>query len=222
MGDDGRVPGDGVDWDLQPHLSGERLLLRPLREDDREALTAAAADPAIWEVHPAWDRYKSEVFRGYFDEGIASRGTLIAIDRADGSVVGSSRYSTQFTEPGELEIGWTFLVRSHWGGASNREMKRLMLSHAFGFVDRVIFRVGDTNGRSRRAMEKVGGILTDRMHVTMLGDREVRHVVYAITASDFWSSPLAAAPEVEDDAGTAAGPGIVDAAPATRVPRSGS
>jgi len=42
-------------------------------------------------------------------------------------------------ERSEIEIGWTFLARSHWGGLYIREMKRLMLRHAFQFVDRVIF-----------------------------------------------------------------------------------
>lgn len=38
------------------------------------------------------------------------------------------------------------------------EMKRLMLRHAFGFVDRVVFLVGPTNYRSQRAVEKIGGV----------------------------------------------------------------
>jgi hypothetical protein len=49
----------------------------------------------------------------------------------------------------EVEIGWTFPVRSHWGGATNREVKRLMLDHAFTFVETVIFWVGEATGCSR-------------------------------------------------------------------------
>jgi RimJ/RimL family protein N-acetyltransferase len=37
-------------------------------------------------------------------------------------------------------------------------MKRLMLSHAFKFVDNVIFLVGSNNLRSQRAVEKIGGV----------------------------------------------------------------
>ena len=36
--------------------------------------------------------------------------------------------------------------RSHWGDATNREVKRLMLEHAFTFVDTVVFWVGEQNG----------------------------------------------------------------------------
>ena len=51
----------------------------------------------------------------------------------------------------EIEIGWTFLARSHWGGTYNGEMKQLMLRHAFKFVNSVIFLVGPQNLRSQRA-----------------------------------------------------------------------
>src|SRR6266480_1178693 len=44
------------------------------------------------------------------------------------------------------------------GRAFNREMKRLMLNHAFRFVEKVIFYVGENNVRSQKAMEKIGAI----------------------------------------------------------------
>jgi RimJ/RimL family protein N-acetyltransferase len=145
-------------FDLQPVLRGELLELRPLREDDFDALFAVAADPLIWEQHPASDRYQEAVFREFFREAMASGGALVAIDAADGRVIGSSRYYGYSPERSEVEIGWTFLARSHWGGRYNREMKRLMLRHAFRFVDRVVFLVGPQNFRSQRAVEKIGAV----------------------------------------------------------------
>ena len=38
-------------------------------------------------------------------------------------------------------------------------MKRLMVTHALRFVRSVVFLVGPHNIRSRRAVEKVGGVL---------------------------------------------------------------
>jgi RimJ/RimL family protein N-acetyltransferase len=49
------------------------------------------------------------------------------------------------------------LARSHWGGKYNREMKHLMLRHAFRFVKRVVFLIGTQNIRSQKAIEKLGG-----------------------------------------------------------------
>jgi N-acetyltransferase len=144
--------------DLQPTLTGDRLQLRPLRPDDWDALYAAASDPLIWEQHPASDRYKPDVFRLYFEGALASGGAFVVVDRASGTIIGSTRYSGYDANAGVVEIGWTFLTRAYWGGAYNREMKRLLVNHALQSVTKVLFSVGVTNIRSQRAMAKIGGV----------------------------------------------------------------
>jgi len=167
-------------FDLQPRLVGELIALRPLEAADWEGLFAAACDPLIWQQHPASDRYQEEVFRGFFREALASGGALVAIDRKTQTIIGSSRYFGYDAERSEIEIGWTFLARAYWGGKYNAEMKRLMLDHAFQFVESVIFLVGATNHRSRRALEKIGAALTARVEKRNLGGDIVEHVVYQI------------------------------------------
>jgi RimJ/RimL family protein N-acetyltransferase len=180
-----------VSLDLQPTLAGPRLLIRPLAPDDREALYAVARDPLIWALHPAHDRWQRPAFDRLFDDSLESGGALLVVERESGRAIGSSRYSFEFAGPGEVEIGWTFLARDHWGGPSNRELKRLMLRHAFGGVGTVMFRVGEANLRSRRAMEKIGARLTDRTQPALVAGREVVHVVYTIARDAFLTSPLA-------------------------------
>ncbi|HKF21071.1 MAG TPA: GNAT family N-acetyltransferase [Candidatus Angelobacter sp.] len=170
-----------MSFDLQPTLEGELVRLRPLRAEDFSVLYAVAADPLVWEQHPAQDRYKEDVFTLFFREALDSGGALIAIDRKDGQVIGSSRFYGYDKEKSEIEIGWTFLARSHWGGVYNREMKRLMLQHAFRFVNTVIFLVGPQNWRSQRALEKIGGIRTG----TKTDASGRTSFAYAITASNF-------------------------------------
>ena len=175
----------------QPVLEGDRLLLRPLAPGDWAALFAVASDPGIWAIHPAQDRWQEPVFRAYFDDALAGGGAMAVIDKASGGIIGSSRW--QGYDPahrGSVEIGWTFLARSHWGGRFNPELKRLMLGHAFQFVGQVIFRVGETNWRSRGAMEKIGGRLTDAINHTQMAGREAAHVVYEITRESFATGPL--------------------------------
>jgi RimJ/RimL family protein N-acetyltransferase len=145
-------------FDLQPFLKGQLLELRPLRPDDFHQLYAVASDPLIWEQHPAKDRYKEDVFQAFFREALESGGALIAIDSRNGQVIGSSRFHGYDQHKSEIEIGWTFLARSHWGGACNREMKQLMLQHAFQFVASVIFVIGPQNFRSQKAVEKLGAV----------------------------------------------------------------
>ena len=167
-------------FELQPHLVGDLLELRPLRPEDWEGLFLVASDPKIWEQHPAHDRYQENVFKEFFQEALESRGALVAIDRKTQRIIGSSRYFGYEPDKREIEIGWTFLARSCWGGEYNGEMKQLMLDHAFKFVDCVVFLVGPDNLRSRRALEKIGGVLTGRRKKTDLHGKTVDHVVYQI------------------------------------------
>jgi RimJ/RimL family protein N-acetyltransferase len=141
---------------LQPTLHGELLDVRPLRPDDFDPLYAVASDPLVWEQHPERTRWREDVFRGYFDEQLASGGGMAVVDRATGAPIGSSRYHGHDAERSEVEIGWTFLGRSYWGGTYNAELKRLMVGHAFGSVDRVVFCIAHENIRSQRSVEKLG------------------------------------------------------------------
>lgn len=177
--------------DRQPVLEGERLLLRPLEAGDWAALYAAASDPLIWAVHPAHDRWREDVFRAFFDDALAHGGAMAVIDRQSGAIIGSSRW--QGYDPangGSVEIGWTFLARSHWGGVYNRELKRLMLAHALRWVETALFRVGEGNVRSRRAMEKIGGVLTGEVTQVERAGQAIPHVTYAITRASFADGPL--------------------------------
>jgi RimJ/RimL family protein N-acetyltransferase len=144
--------------DLQPTLTGPTVIIRPVVADDWAELFAAGSDPEIWKVHPRSNRYTEPAFRVYFDGAVASSMAFVFVDRSSNRLIGSSRYYGYDSERSEVEIGWTFVVRSHWGGATNREVKRLMLDHAFTFVDTVVFWVGEQNWRSQGAMTKIGGI----------------------------------------------------------------
>ncbi len=147
-----------MQFDLQPHLKGELTELRPLAPDDWADLFAVASDPLIWEQHPESDRHEEEVFRDFFKGALESGGAFVVIDRKTQRIVGSTRFHGYEPEKSEIEIGWTFLARKYWGGRYNREMKQLMLAHAFQFVENVVFYVGENNVRSRKATEKIGAI----------------------------------------------------------------
>ncbi len=167
-------------FDLQPTLRGELVELRPLRAEDFAELYAAASDPLVWEQHPSSDRYREEVFREFFRGALESGGAFVVLDRTDGRVIGSTRYLSYDEEQSEIEIGFTFLARSHWGGRYNGEMKRLMLAHAFRFVRSVVFLVGPRNLRSQRAVEKIGAV-RDGSRTR----RGAESFVYRIRAADF-------------------------------------
>jgi RimJ/RimL family protein N-acetyltransferase len=172
-----------VSFDYQPILKGELVELRPLCAEDYDGLYAVAADPLIWEQHPVRNRHEEATFRAFFHEALASGGALLAVDVNSQRIIGSSRFHGYDKERSEVEIGWTFLARSHWGGSYNAEMKQLMLRHAFRFVSCVVFLVGLQNIRSQRAVERIGGVRVGTRPDA--GGRDSH--VYQITASMFGS-----------------------------------
>jgi N-acetyltransferase len=169
-----------MSFDLQPHLKGEIIELRPLAPDDWDDLFAVASDPLIWEQHPESDRYKEDVFRLFFKGALESGGAFVVIDTKSKQVIGSTRFYGYDPQKSEVEIGWTFLAREYWGGRYNREMKELMLAHAFRFVENVVFYVGDNNLRSKKATEKIGAIksgMVEKIHGNRPPSLNVRYVI---------------------------------------------
>jgi RimJ/RimL family protein N-acetyltransferase len=147
--------------DFQPTLTGELTILRPTVPEDWKDMFAVASDPLIWEQHPFHNRWQEPVFRAYFEDALASGGGLTILDKASGTIIGASRYAFPDAVRDEVEIGWTFIARRYWGGTWNREIKRMMLDHIHQYVSGAVFVVGENNMRSRRAMEKIGGVLQE-------------------------------------------------------------
>jgi RimJ/RimL family protein N-acetyltransferase len=167
--------------ELQPTLVGEALVLRPLKAADFDALFAVASDPLIWEQHPEPSRYQRAVFDGFFAGALASGGALAVLRRDTAAIIGTSRYYDWNATAREVAIGFTFVARQHWGGAVNRELKHLMLQHAFRWADAVWFHVGKNNWRSRKALEKIGARYSHEVG-RVVGDAVQPYVHYRIAA----------------------------------------
>ena len=167
---------DVPNW--QPTLRGEHVQLRPVRADDLDALHAAAADPLVWEQHSERNRHERPVFERFFAGALACGGGLVALDAA-GQVIGSSRYYDWDPSDRSVVIGYTFLARAHWGTGANREMKRLMLDHAFRWAKTAWFHVSPGNVRSQRALERIGARLDRQQDVSVGGVMSPR-MVYRI------------------------------------------
>src|SRR5438045_1362028 len=152
----------------------------PVCPEDWGSMFAAASDPLIWAGHPASDRYTEPRFRAFFDGAIASGGALTFVDRATGEIIGCSRYHDHDAERRRVEIGYTFLVRSRWGGVYNGEVKRLMLDHALRYVDTVQFGIAQSNIRSQRAIAKIGATLAGREMRDTSGEA-IPYLIYEVT-----------------------------------------
>jgi RimJ/RimL family protein N-acetyltransferase len=177
-----------LDPDFQPTLTGGTVIVRPIRPDDWTELFAAAADPDIWKLHPFPDRCTEPVFRQFFDNAVASKAAFVFVHPPTGELIGSSRYHGYDPALSEIEIGWTFVVRKHWGRGVNSEAKHMMLTHAFKFVDTVILWVGDRNWQSQRAVEKIGGIKRPGIFVRDLTGSSP-HLIYDIKKDGYQRGP---------------------------------
>jgi RimJ/RimL family protein N-acetyltransferase len=169
---------------LQPLLRNDEVCLEPLRQEHFEELYAVASDPLIWEQHPNPDRYQRAVFGNYFKGAMESNGAFL-IREASGQVIGSSRFYDHDPDRSEIKIGYTFFRRASWGKGHNQAVKKLMLDHAFTFVDNVIFHVGENNLRSRIAMERLGAHMIGKEEVAYYGESPKVNCVFHITKSDW-------------------------------------
>ena len=166
---------------LQPtHLKNDLVWLEPLKQAHFEELYLVASDPLIWEQHPNPDRYKLDAFTNYFKGAMESGGAFIIRDTLSGKALGSSRYCAYDADNKEIQIGYTFFARSCWGKSINKEVKTLMLNHAFNYVDKVVFYVGANNIRSQKAMDRIGGIKIREEVVAYFGEPDRLNFRYEI------------------------------------------
>lgn len=165
---------------IQPTLKGELVEIRPLQPDDYDHLLKAASDPLIWEQHPQPDRWKPEVFKSHYDESLDSKGCVVVIDRKTSEIIGATRFYDYSASKSEITIGYTFLARKYWGGAYNRDLKKLVVNYALQFVNKALFQIGLNNKRSQKAMEKIGGINTGIEEVVISYGPPKKSYIYKI------------------------------------------
>ncbi len=165
---------------LQPVLENEWVILQPLRAADYDALYAVAADPAIWEQHPAKERSTPEGFARFFQEALQCGTAFSIFDKHTGELIGTSRYKLSDETTRAIEIGWTFLARKCWGGFYNRAVKALMVEYAFRFFDVILFYIDKNNFRSQKAVQKIGAVQIEWLGGKQLMSRTPDTVIFAL------------------------------------------
>ncbi len=171
-----------MDFELQPTtLQNELVKLIPLKKEDFENLYKVASDPLIWEQHPNKNRYQKDVFEIYFTGAMESGGAFLVLDNTTAGLIGSSRFYEYNSQEKSVAIGYTFLVRDHWGSVYNTALKSIMIDHAFKFVDTVIFHIGSNNIRSQKAITKLGA---DKIGEVQMEYFQLKYT-YQITKEDW-------------------------------------
>lgn len=170
---------------LQPNLSNQLIEVTPLSSSDFERLYTVANDPLLWEQHPNKDRYKKEVFETFFKGAIESGGALLVKDTKTKNTIGSSRFYDLNDKENSVSIGYTFIARNYWGKGYNNSLKKLMINHAFQFVNKIHFHIGAVNIRSQKAIDKLGAVKINELMMEYYGESPKLNYVYEIT-KDVW------------------------------------
>jgi RimJ/RimL family protein N-acetyltransferase len=143
-------------------LENEHVVLRPVREQDRESLRAIALEPQIWRYFVMRIADDGD-FDAFFDLGLADaaagrRVVYVITDKRGDRVAGSMSFCNMAEKDGRLEIGWSWLGREFQGQGVNRWAKFLMLEHAFERmgVERVEFKTDQLNVQARHGLRNIG------------------------------------------------------------------
>ncbi len=171
--------------DIQPiHLKNEVVQLVPLQESDFDRLYKVASDPLVWEQHPNPNRYQKEDFKKYFEGAIFSKGAFIVIDSQTNEVIGCSRYYDFNPDANSIKIGYTFIGIDFWGKNFNKNMKSLMINHAFEKLENVLFEIGANNIRSQMAISKIGATKIGAQEIEYYGETSKLNYIYQISKKD--------------------------------------
>lgn len=176
-----------MNFNIQPVLQNEKVVLYPLKETDFNDLYAVASDPKIWEQHPNKDRWKKDVFQTFFDGALQSKGAFKIVEKEMGTTIGSTRFYEYDSQEQRIFVGYTFYATKHWGTGINISVKKLMLDHIFQFVKKVHFHIGASNVRSQIAIGRLGAEKIAEQEVAYYGEPVRLNFEYMIS-KDNWEN----------------------------------
>jgi RimJ/RimL family protein N-acetyltransferase len=145
-------------------LKGDEIELLPLEKEHLEDLFLAASNKEIWELTSV-DYSVEEIFYPNLNNAMNGRekGTVypfIIVHKHSNKIIGTTRFLEIYPNDKKIEIGVTWIMKEYWGTSVNLECKLLLLNYCFETLktNRVQFRAKDNNVRSRKAIEKIGGL----------------------------------------------------------------
>ncbi|MEM9732701.1 MAG: GNAT family protein [Pseudomonadota bacterium] len=180
-------------WISAVELTAENVVLAPLSKDHAADLREAVDDGAMYDIWytsvPTADGVEGEIDRRLALQNAGSMVPFAILDRATGEAVGMTTYLNIDAANRRLEIGSTWMRRSHQRGPWNTQCKFLLLCHAFEDLDciAVEIRTHFMNHQSRRAIERLGAKLDGvlRSHMLMPNGTVRDTAAYSIIASEW-------------------------------------
>ncbi|AZA98413.1 N-acetyltransferase [Chryseobacterium joostei] len=174
-------------------LEGTNVDLIPLEKEHFEELYLAASDKDLWELIPT-DCSERNTFNENYERALSERETenqypFVIRHKKTGKLIGSTRFFEIYPADRKLEIGWTWITKEFWGTTINLECKLLLLTYCFEVLktNRVQLKTKDNNFRSRKAIEKIGGVFEGVLRKDrVLSDGTTRNAAYYSILDDEW------------------------------------
>ncbi|MGE8553479.1 MAG: GNAT family N-acetyltransferase [Chryseobacterium jejuense] len=176
-------------------LEGTHIELIPLEKEHFEELYAAAADKDLWTLIPT-DGSDKTIFYQNYEFALSERENgnqypFVIRHKETQKLIGSTRFFEIYPSDKKLEIGWTWITKDFWGTSVNLECKLLLLTYCFEVLktNRVQLKTKDDNFRSRKAIEKIGGIFEGILRKDKIqNDGTTRNAAYYSILNDEWDA----------------------------------
>ncbi|AZB26148.1 N-acetyltransferase [Chryseobacterium bernardetii] len=183
-------------WILHPTiLEGTHVELIPLEKEHFEELYAAAADKDLWTLIPTDGSDKAIFYKNYklalSERDNGNQYPFVIRHKETQKLIGSTRFFEIYPSDKKLEIGWTWITKEFWGSVVNLECKLLLLTYCFEVLktNRVQLKTKDDNLRSRKAIEKIGGVFEGILRKDKIqNDGTTRNAAYYSILDDEWNT----------------------------------
>jgi RimJ/RimL family protein N-acetyltransferase len=173
-------------------LKGEKVLLRPMKEDDIARQHEFNQDPELYVLDSTYPRVspleRAQAFyesRTKYDENIAP----FAIE-ADGKYIGSCSLMDLQNRHGNLELGIMIGDRDYWGRGYGRDAVRLLLDYGFRYLGarRIVLTTHAKNERAIRCYLACGFVEEGRPRKAVWIDGEYTDLVEMSILHEEWQA----------------------------------
>lgn len=174
-------------------LETDKVLLRPIQHLDIVSFATLTNDTDLWKYFTFLLNDHTELLR-WVDIAIQEREEgkripLTIIEKATGSICGSTSFGNISYFDKRIEIGWSWLGKQYQGTGINFHTKYSLLCYAFEILllERVEIKTDNLNERAKQGLRKIGakveGVL--RSHMQMPHNRRRDSVFFSILKSEW-------------------------------------
>jgi len=174
-------------------LQTNKVILRPLEEDDFNIFLQLAQDEDAWKFFSLnlADKHQLRQWMdlAFADRAAHTRRPFTIIEKSSNRIAGSMSMGNISMHDLRLEIGWSWLGADFRSTDVNRHSKYAMMKYAFDELhfERVEFKTDVLNARARKGLEKIGGkeegVL--RSHMTMWNNRRRDSIYYSVLKNEW-------------------------------------